>query len=518
MQRRVTQIIKRSDLESLLCFQEKENEYKNDIHELNLKLDEKSKELHNYNLIIKQIENSITVITQNSENLKLSLSERDKTIESLKSELEKSNYNVKEHELKISELNKQKLSMEDELKVLDEEQQEIEEMLRIQVESNKDLKNQFVNFKKTHDNYMLFKKEEDNSLFNWYVNEIENLQSDVVILNKIICHKDYCLTNYEEIVKEHLFNCIIEKNNERDTRVQNLSNQIHELQNEIESEILKNTLMEEKNTNLLCLYNESKHAVEELTKKEIYYKHEIESLKQYNFNFEQTLIEDKNNAWKEFEIKCKEIQELEMSIEEKENLTKTNNEKIEELVKVIEHQKNKILKLSEQEEKSKIRIDTLESYCNESDDEITLLRNKIKDLTSKIENTEATKTIVSYDETTSEMKKKLEIQNGLIKSLKDSENALKENYNLMEEDVKEMLNSKNKLRNELSNVTQNYESIKVLWKQESQNNKDLKEKLNYLNSVLNSQKETFNNLRKNRHDREYLISILEREEKNQNEN
>ncbi len=83
-----------------------------------MKLREKSKELESYTLIIKQIESSVETITQNSENLKLSLSERDNTIETLKSELQNCECTIKDYEFKISELNKHKLAMDEQIKVL----------------------------------------------------------------------------------------------------------------------------------------------------------------------------------------------------------------------------------------------------------------------------------------------------------------------------------------------------------------------------------------------------------------
>ena len=524
MQRKVTQIIKRSELDSLLNFHEKEKNYNVEIEELTLRLREKSKELESYTLIIKQIESSVETITQNSENLKLSLSERDNTIETLKSELQKCEYTIKDYEFKISELNKHKLSMDEQIKVLDEEQQEIEEILRLQVESNKDLKYQFADFKKSHDDYIIFKTDEKESLNNWYVKEIENLHSHIVCLNKIIFQQDHYLSSCEEIIKEHLFNCIIEgstKINEHELKLNEVKKETEELKKELESEILKNILMEEKNTSLVCLVqdikNENKKFFDEAIKKENHYKSEIESLKELNFNIEQNLVADKNNARKEIEEYIKKIEESELSNNKREMLLKNSQNEIETLNKHNEYLKNEISKLTNQQEQNNTRINELESYCNESDDEITVLRNKIKDLKTKIDSNEVQNLSVEENTNSNALHKKLEIQNGIIQSLKDSENALKENYSLMEHDVKDMLESKEKLRNELSNVTQNYESIKILWKQENEHSKGLKEKITHLNTLINNQEIFFNNLRKNRHDREYLINILEKEERIENE-
>ena len=566
-----------------------------DIHEVkDLKENIKLQTIENERLcnVVKEIQNGIDVISTNSCSLQDILKQREAVINELTLKLSNLSSTYEDRIIKLEEKNN---NMHDNMELYKKQNQNV----------YKDLDNMLIKNNELQINYDSINKsfKEKNIDYNklqscllqerqWFLVQIDNLQTALLNLNKINVEKDEYIFQQDKIIREYLNNFLFntetyftsdngniitvhsEKEmeeimlyNKNDT-VEFLKNNLLELyentkkiKKELDHEIYKNIISDQKNVELKKLYSEYHDNNRKITKENIFLK------KKVNVHSDKMLMEEYEKEIENLQKNMKKLQdENEQNVKKYTNIiADTNNtyyEEINSLYKKEESLVNEIKKFNNELEntneecnnlKEMLEIKRLETIdleniinsiknkkcenCKEKDEKISILesrnqhtleysdetdnilkntKNNLQEKNEKIKKLE--KIIEHYenqnikDDNIETLNKKIKIQNGIIESLKIDVTNLKNNEILMTQDIDEFSTIKESLRNEINTLKNEKGAIlddkELLIKQTNtlnENNKALKDFIIDYNKTLKI-------MLSNIHDHEKLAGVLRSEE------
>ena len=465
----------------------------NEIHEVkDLKERIKLKSIENDRLcdVVKEIQNGMDVITSNSCSLQDILKEREAVINELTLKLSNSSST---YESKIIKLEEKNSKMHDNMELYKKQIQNVHKDLDNVLIKNNQMQISYDSISKCfkeknidYDNLQSCLLQERH----WYLIQIDNLQTALLNLNKIIVEKEQYILQQDKIIREYLdnflFNTKIESSdngsiitiqtekemeeimlyNENDV-IEFLKNKLLELyentkkiKKELDHEIYKNIISDQNNVELKKLYSEYHYSNKKITKENIFLK------KKANVHSDKMLMEEYE---KEIEILQKNVKKLQE--ENEENVKKytniiadTNNTYYEEINNMYtkeENLVNEIKKFNSELENAneecnnlkqllefkRLEIIDLENIissiknkkcenCKEKDEKISILESKNQHIMEYSDET---------DTNLKNTKNSLQEKNEKIKKLEKVINDY-ENQNIKDDNI-ELLNKKIKIQN-----------------------------------------------------------------------
>lgn len=274
---------------------------------------------------------------------------------------------------------------------------------------------------------------------------------------------------------------------------------------------------------------------------------QIEELENEKKAMEQKHIMQLNEIKNNFVIERSSMKDLEKDlndiIEEKESKLRSLEKELWLLNDTFENNRNMLEKYQKNHEKSKNiqntlkesietyerKIQTLEMQLIEQSnvemklhDEINILEQDKKSYGIKLadairlEQEKAKENIVTIMEDSEEIKKlqkKIEVQTSLIQKLRDSEKALRDNDNLMQDDIKNIISEKETLRDEVSKLKQLNNNVLMRIKKQNEEKQNLEQSCETLKSTIINYVETINKMSKNEYDHDYLRNEIHNQEK-----
>lgn len=231
-------------------------------------------------------------------------------------------------------------------------------------------------------------------------------------------------------------------------------------------------------------------------------------------------------------------------IEEKETKIRTIEKELLGLKEVFENNRNMLEKyqknheeIKKQQENNgeiiedyKTKIEALELQLSEQatmeqqlHEEIDMLEKEKKSFGVKLadainkEREKSEQSMVTIKEDSEEIKKlqkKVEVQSSLIQKLRDSEKALRENDNLMQDDIKTIMSEKESLRDEVSKLKQLNTSVLTRIKKHNEEKQELEQSCETLKNTIIEYVETIKKMSKNEYDHAYLRNQIHHQEKN----
>ncbi len=561
----------------------------NEIHEVkDLKERIKLKSIENDRLcdVVKEIENRIDVITSNSCSLQDILKQRETVINELTLKLSNSSSMYEDKIIKLEEKNNK---IHDNMELYKKQNQNVYKDLDDSLIKNNELQINYDSIIKSFKEKNIDYDKLQSCLLQegqWYVIQINNLQIALLNLNKINIEKDEYIFRQDKIIREYLNNFLFntesyftddnitfhsEKEMEeiilydKNDIVEFLKNKLLELyentkkiKKELDHEIYKNIISDQKNVDLKKLYSGYHTNNKKITKENIFlkkkvnvhsdkllmeeYEKEIEILQknvkklqeenEENVKKYTNIIADTNNAYyeevnglyKKEENLVNEIKnfntDLENTIEECNNLKELLEFKrleIIDLENIIKNKKCEICK--EKDEKISIlksKNQQLLDYSDETDNILKNTKNSLQEKNGKIKKME--KSIEDYenqnikDDNIEILNKKIKIQNGIIESLKTDIINLKNNEILMTKDIHDFSIIKDSLRNDI-NTLKNEKNVIVNDKEMLINQTDmLNENNKLLKDFIIDYNKTLKIMLSNIHDHEKLASVLRNQE------
>lgn len=239
------------------------------------------------------------------------------------------------------------------------------------------------------------------------------------------------------------------------------------------------------------------------------------------------LERDLNEAVEQRDIKIrsleKELSALKEEFENKNNILEefkinsdNNKEKEENLQKSIEEYENKIKNLEIEINNFSIKEQQLHDEINELEQEKKSYGSKLADAVNA-ERERAKETMITIKEDSEAIKnleKKVEVQSSLIQKLRDSEKALRDNDNLMQDHIKSMVSEKELLREEVSKLKQLNTTFITRVKKNNEEKQELEQSCETLKSTIIGYVETVKKMSKNEYDHAYLRNQIHHQEKN----
>lgn len=505
MSKKYTTIIRRD--ENVIDF--------NAIQEVkNLKDDLLLKCTENENLckVVKEIQNRISTISENSCSLENMLKEREQLITELTLKLSNSSNVITDYETKINKLENLNNEIYDNVESYKNENKLMQDNLELYILSNNELKSNYDSLissynqnKSKYDklNTCLIKERE------WFLNQIDNLHTTVINLNKLNTEKDEYIFQQDKIIKEYLniflfnnetyfmsedgeiiniqseneFNEIIKYAGDnaalffKNTLIELYEN-AKKLKKEIDIEIYKNIIFEQNNLEMKKLYTEYQDDNKKMSKENIFLK------KKVNMRGDKILME-------EFE---KEIMQLNAQIEKlkQENedtvkkytdiLANTNSQFYEEInamnEKLNENIKSYDFKLLDAHKHS----DNLQNMLDIKNSEFNELENLLRVLENKKENCHNCK----------ELHNDKNILENRIQELVDYSNETDDMLKLANNSIKE----KNKTIMELNSKLEEIETNKSN-EVKDDNTEVLNKKIQIQNGIISELKSTITDLKNN---------------------
>lgn len=239
------------------------------------------------------------------------------------------------------------------------------------------------------------------------------------------------------------------------------------------------------------------------------------------------LERDLNEAVEQRDIKIrsleKELSALKEEFENKNNILEefkinsdNNKEKEENLQKSIEEYENKIKNLEIEINNFSIKEQQLHDEINELEQEKKSYGSKLADAVNA-ERERAKENMITIKEDSEAIKKlekKVEVQSSLIQKLRDSEKALRDNDNLMQDHIKSMVSEKELLREEVSKLKQLNTTFITRVKKNNEEKQELERSCETLKSTIIGYVETVKKMSKNEYDHAYLRNQIHHQEKN----
>lgn len=567
----------------------------NDIHEVkDLKENIKLQSIENERLcnVVKEIQNGIDVISTNSCSLQDILKQREAVINELTLKLSNLSSTYEDRIIKLEEKNN---NMHDNMELYKKQNQNVYKDLDNMLIKNNELQINYDSINKSFKEKNIDYSKLQSCLLQerqWFLVQIDNLQTALLNLNKINVEKDEYIFQQDKIIREYLNNFlfntetyftsdngnIITVHSEKEMEeimlynkhdiVEFLKNNLLELyentkkiKKELDHEIYKNIISDQKNVELKKMYSEYHDNNRKITKENIFLK------KKVNVHSDKMLMEEYEKEIENLQKNMKKLQdENEQNVKKYTNIiADTNNtyyEEINSLYKKEESLVNEIKKFNNELEntneecnnlKEMLEIKRLETIdleniinsiknkkcenCKEKDEKISILesrnqhtleysdetdtilkstKNSLQEKNEKIKKLE--KIIEHYenqnikDDNIETLNKKIKIQNGIIESLKIDVTNLKNNEILMTQDINEFSTIKESLRNEINTLKSEKGAIlddkELLTKQTNmlnENNKALKDFIIDYNKTLKI-------MLSNIHDHEKLAGVLRSEE------
>ena len=239
------------------------------------------------------------------------------------------------------------------------------------------------------------------------------------------------------------------------------------------------------------------------------------------------LERDLNEVIEEKETKIRNIEKELLGLKE---VFENNRNMLEKYQKNHEEIKKQQESNGEIMEEYKTKIEALEMQLSEHTmmeqqlhEEIDTLEQEKKSFGAKLadavnkEREKAEQTMVTIQEDSEELKKlqkKVEVQTSLIQKLRDSEKALRENDNLMQDDIKTIMSEKESLRDEVSKLKQLNTSVLARVKKHNDEKQELEQSCETLKSTIIEYVETIKKMSKNQYDHAYLRNQIQHQEKN----
>ena len=567
----------------------------NDIHEVkDLKENIKLQSIENERLcnVVKEIQNGIDVISTNSCSLQDILKQREAVINELTLKLSNLSSTYEDRIIKLEEKNN---NMHDNMELYKKQNQNVYKDLDNMLIKNNELQINYDSINKSFKEKNIDYSKLQSCLLQerqWFLVQIDNLQTALLNLNKINVEKDEYIFQQDKIIREYLNNFlfntetyftsdngnIITVHSEKEMEeimlynkhdiVEFLKNNLLELyentkkiKKELDHEIYKNIISDQKNVELKKMYSEYHDNNRKITKENIFlkkkvnvhsdkmlmeeYEKEIENLQknmkklqdenEQNVKKYTNIIADTNNTYyEEINTLYKKEESLVNEIKKFNNELENTNEECNNLKEMLEIKRLETIDLENiinsiknkkcencKEKDEKISIlesrnqHTLE-YSDETDTILKSTKNSLQEKNEKIKKLE--KIIEHYenqnikDDNIETLNKKIKIQNGIIESLKIDVTNLKNNEILMTQDINEFSTIKESLRNEINTLKSEKGAIlddkELLTKQTNmlnENNKALKDFIIDYNKTLKI-------MLSNIHDHEKLAGVLRSEE------
>lgn len=567
----------------------------NDIHEVkDLKENIKLQSIENERLcnVVKEIQNGIDVISTNSCSLQDILKQREAVINELTLKLSNLSSTYEDRIIKLEEKNN---NMHDNMELYKKQNQNVYKDLDNMLIKNNELQINYDSINKSFKEKNIDYSKLQSCLLQerqWFLVQIDNLQTALLNLNKINVEKDEYIFQQDKIIREYLNNFlfntetyftsdngnIITVHSEKEMEeimlynkhdiVEFLKNNLLELyentkkiKKELDHEIYKNIISDQKNVELKKMYSEYHDNNRKITKENIFlkkkvnvhsdkmlmeeYEKEIENLQknmkklqdenEQNVKKYTNIIADTNNTYyEEINTLYKKEESLVNEIKKFNNELESTNEECNNLKEMLEIKRLETIDLENiinsiknkkcencKEKDEKISIlesrnqHTLE-YSDETDTILKSTKNSLQEKNEKIKKLE--KIIEHYenqnikDDNIETLNKKIKIQNGIIESLKIDVTNLKNNEILMTQDINEFSTIKESLRNEINTLKSEKGAIlddkELLTKQTNmlnENNKALKDFIIDYNKTLKI-------MLSNIHDHEKLAGVLRSEE------
>ncbi|MDB4507404.1 hypothetical protein N9064_00780 [bacterium] len=210
-------------------------------------------------------------------------------------------------------------------------------------------------------------------------------------------------------------------------------------------------------------------------------------------------FENKNNILEEFEISSDK-----------------NKEKEENLQKIIEEYENKIKNLEIEINNFSVKEQQLHDEIHELEQEKKSYGSRLADAVNA-ERERAKENMITINEDSEalrKLEKKVEVQSSLIQKLRDSEKALRDNDNLMQDHIKSMVSEKETLREEVSKLKQLNTTFITRVKKNNEEKQELEQSCETLKSTIIEYVETVKKMSKNEYDHAYLRNQIHHQEKN----
>lgn len=480
----------------------------------NLKDDLLLKCTENENLckIVKEIQNRILTISENSCSLENMLKEREQLITELTLKLSNSSNVITDYETKIDKLENLNNEIYDNVESYKNENKLMQDNLELYIISNNELKGNYDSLissynqnKSKYDklNTCLIKERE------WFLNQIDNLHTTVINLNKLNTEKDEYIFQQDKIIKEYLniflfnnetyfmsddgeiiniqseneFNEILTYAGEnaalffKNTLIELYEN-AKKLKKEIDIEIYKNIIFEQNNLEMKKLYTEYQDDNKKISKENIFLK------KKVNVRGDKILMEEFEKEIMQLNAQIEKLkQENEDTVKKYTDILANTNSQFYEEINTMNEKLNENIKIYDLKLLDALKhSDNLQNIIDIKNSEFSELEDLLRIAENKKENCHNCK----------ELHNDRNILENRIQELVDYSNETDDMLKLANNSIKE----KNKTIMELEGKLGEFETIKSN-EIKDDNIEVLNKKIQIQNGIISELKSTITDLKNN---------------------